>query len=469
MHTISTLKFLTTTKMLLLCLPILSLLLLLSYHQVSSNSNSKSNFFKVSDLFKFITLDNRYQQKRVLKNYQTTRKSYESEDNDMEHSNNNQISVKEPRSPEKQMPRLPPYQTPNFYENLEPFCFSGRLYSDFYSSDQYRDFKFHSKSKLASKNSPFSPREMNINEDAWQSETYDYSFLDDEIDELEDEEASNQNQNLADSLKQNLAETNSFLNPSDTRQPISYSKKIKTDDDNSLHHKNFEVYDVNQPGLENQDDGEANLSSLSHESDSLEDRYSDIRDELNNIKNGAYDKIHENIDLHQINYNIFTLPEPFNFSNYSLLVYLHMQKTGGTSFGQHLVDNLQKCVKIKGYKRRDCQRNLDPELLKHNTPGNTNPNYLEKSRSLQVWIISRLSTGWICGLHSDFTEMKNCLSSDKIIDKIKGEDMSRDEFRELVDQHYVTNLRNPEDRYVSEWRHVVRGATWKQSFLRFGA
>merc|ERR1711963_188548 len=35
-----------------------------------------------------------------------------------------------------------------------------------------------------------------------------------------------------------------------------------------------------------------------------------------------------------------------------------------------------------------------------------------------------------------------------------------------LNQYWITNLRRPEDRYVSEWRHVVRGATWKDSHLK---
>ena len=30
---------------------------------------------------------------------------------------------------------------------------------------------------------------------------------------------------------------------------------------------------------------------------------------------------------------------------------------------------------------------------------------------------------------------------------------------------YITNLRSPVQRFLSEWKHVQRGATWRQSTL----
>merc|ERR1712003_82106 len=99
------------------------------------------------------------------------------------------------------------------------------------------------------------------------------------------------------------------------------------------------------------------------------------------------------------------LDHKFNFDKDDILVYLHMQKTGGTTFGRHLVDNLRRCIKIKGYKRRECQRDLSNTLK--------NPREkldLRTSNNRDVWILSRLSTGWLCGLHADYTEFENCIN-----------------------------------------------------------
>ena len=80
-----------------------------------------------------------------------------------------------------------------------------------------------------------------------------------------------------------------------------------------------------------------------------------------------------------------------NLDKEDVFVFLHIQKTGGTTFGKHLVRNLDldspcKCHKHK--KQCDCY-----------------------TRKKTVWLISRYSTGWICGLHADWTELNVCVES----------------------------------------------------------
>ena len=184
-------------------------------------------------------------------------------------------------------------------------------------------------------------------------------------------------------------------------------------------------------------------------------RFSDIEETLNQIANGDFDDIHRKIDLQakDMSMAVFLLDTPFDFERDDLLIYLHMQKTGGTTFGRHMTDNLGKCLKIKGYKRRDCERNLTVQSISNGEISLRSPKDVQ-----DPWILSRLSTGWTCGLHADYTELKNCINSK--LTSMVGPDRSQS-----LRKHLVTNLRNPEDRYVSEWRHVYRGATWKQSIL----
>lgn len=68
------------------------------------------------------------------------------------------------------------------------------------------------------------------------------------------------------------------------------------------------------------------------------------------------------------------------------------------------------------------------------------------------WLFSRYSTGWKCGLHADWTELISCV--DLELDKNEGEIAKRR-------YYYITLLREPIVRYLSEFRHVQRGATWK--------
>uniref|UniRef100_A0A452TME8 Heparan-sulfate 6-O-sulfotransferase n=1 Tax=Ursus maritimus TaxID=29073 RepID=A0A452TME8_URSMA len=111
-----------------------------------------------------------------------------------------------------------------------------------------------------------------------------------------------------------------------------------------------------------------------------------------------------------------------------VIVFLHIQKTGGTTFGRHLVQNVRlevPCDCRPGQKKCTCYR----------------PNRRE------TWLFSRFSTGWSCGLHADWTELTNCVPRDPLCSRF----------------YYITLLRDPVSRYLSEWRHVQRGATSKTS------
>uniref|UniRef100_A0A8C2GEU7 Heparan-sulfate 6-O-sulfotransferase n=1 Tax=Cyprinus carpio TaxID=7962 RepID=A0A8C2GEU7_CYPCA len=118
----------------------------------------------------------------------------------------------------------------------------------------------------------------------------------------------------------------------------------------------------------------------------------------------------------------------FEIKGEDVIVFLHIQKTGGTTFGRHLVQNVRlelPCDCRPGQKKCTCYR----------------PNRKE------TWLFSRFSTGWSCGLHADWTELTNCISYLVSCRKF----------------YYITLLRDPVSRYLSEWRHVQRGATWKTS------
>ncbi|KAI4897292.1 hypothetical protein NFI96_024652 [Prochilodus magdalenae] len=129
----------------------------------------------------------------------------------------------------------------------------------------------------------------------------------------------------------------------------------------------------------------------------------------------------------------------FNIKGDDVIVFLHIQKTGGTTFGRHLVRNIQlerPCECRAGQKKCTCFR-----------PGKR-----------ETWLFSRFSTGWSCGLHADWTELTNCVPS------VMG-NREPSETRKVPSRnyYYITILRDPVWRYLSEWRHVQRGATWKAS------
>lgn len=127
----------------------------------------------------------------------------------------------------------------------------------------------------------------------------------------------------------------------------------------------------------------------------------------------------------------------FNIKGDDVIVFLHIQKTGGTTFGRHLVRNIQlerPCECHAGQKKCTCYR-----------PGKK-----------ETWLFSRFSTGWSCGLHADWTELTSCVPSRMDSREVPETMPSRN-------YYYITILRDPVSRYLSEWRHVQRGATWKAS------
>ena len=101
------------------------------------------------------------------------------------------------------------------------------------------------------------------------------------------------------------------------------------------------------------------------------------------------------------NHTAFRLDPAYQFdpdSGRDVLVFLHIQKTGGTTFGRHLVSDLElrtPCKCHEELKKCDCRNNRD-----------------------QIWTVNRYSTGWRCGLHADWTELTQCV--DKMLDRAEG-------------------------------------------------
>jgi len=141
----------------------------------------------------------------------------------------------------------------------------------------------------------------------------------------------------------------------------------------------------------------------------------------------------------------------FDSNGTDTMVFLHIQKTGGTTLGTRLVNHIEhhKCIKVPETKRWQCLRPLA------NAPRTPEPKQMNVPHT---WLFSRYSTGWLCGLHADWTELQGCVENK--LNEIAGE-----KERNLL---YITNLRNATMRFISEWKHVQRGATWSGSTLTCG-
>ena len=143
--------------------------------------------------------------------------------------------------------------------------------------------------------------------------------------------------------------------------------------------------------------------------------------------------------------------------NQNILVFVHIQKTGGSDFDRNIVKYLQR--KKNSNWQNVCEFIGNVSLNETRRP-KTVDNYpfkkvkfkkyvckkdhLETKREEPNWYFSRQTFGWICGIHPDFTDITSCVKKYYNQDKFS----------------YFTILREPIQRYISEWRHVSRGATW---------
>ena len=91
--------------------------------------------------------------------------------------------------------------------------------------------------------------------------------------------------------------------------------------------------------------------------------------------------------------------------NKDVIVYLHIQKAGGTLFNEHLMKDL--------VLEKPC--NCTKEMI-------TNP-CLCKTSSGHVWLFSWFSVGWPCGLHADWTMLHECVAES--FEKTEGKDSHR--------------------------------------------
>lgn len=139
-------------------------------------------------------------------------------------------------------------------------------------------------------------------------------------------------------------------------------------------------------------------------------------------------------------------------SGQDILVFVHVQKTGGSSFLSHLTSvktrgGVKLCnepsEQLKNALKRRKTFMICPLVHRDRQP---------EFRLPEMWLASERTYGWWCGVHPFLFEMETCLDS-KLIAKYGS--MARS-------YHYITILRHPVLRYLSEFLHVGRGATWSK-------
>ncbi|GAB1610772.1 heparan-sulfate 6-O-sulfotransferase 3-B-like [Argonauta hians] len=122
-----------------------------------------------------------------------------------------------------------------------------------------------------------------------------------------------------------------------------------------------------------------------------------------------------------------------------VLVHLHIQKTGGKTFDKHIIYNLnvQHPCTCSTWRFEHCKCIVP--ATKH------------------VWLFSRLTSFWRCGVHPDWTELHECLPGE-----LNRQEQAANSKRTHVKRRYkyMTMVREPVERYISEWLHTRRGADW---------
>ena len=151
-----------------------------------------------------------------------------------------------------------------------------------------------------------------------------------------------------------------------------------------------------------------------------------------------------NLDVNIINTSPLLSPQylshGFNITNPGdVIVFLHMQKTGGSYFDGELVSNIVD---------HSCPGQLIKLRNKQEPVWRNHKCY--KPLSVENWIFTRRTVGWPCGVHSDYTSLKFC--APKYLSSSLG--------YAKWSLFFITNLRHPVSRFVSEYLHVKRGAKW---------
>lgn len=165
---------------------------------------------------------------------------------------------------------------------------------------------------------------------------------------------------------------------------------------------------------------------------------------------------------------------PFDPHGNDTMVYIHIHKTGGSAFLEHLVTmqlpvfqkigasyvrrsplNLCQMSNSKTWKRGGGFLNMSQSLVMHmelcprhalNLTGET-------------WLISEKTTGWMCGVHALYVDFVHCLRDVTKYNK----HASKTHFPFVSPNrnfHYVTLLRHPILRYLSEYLQTTRGGCW---------
>ena len=171
----------------------------------------------------------------------------------------------------------------------------------------------------------------------------------------------------------------------------------------------------------------------------------------------------------QVNYEV-----PFDPHGNDSMVYLHVQKTGGSAFLEHMVTLQMAVFQRVGSElvRRAPLRLCKMGEFKWKRGGG----FIHKNETLEIhlewcprdmfnrrgetWLISEKTTGWMCGVHALYVDFVRCLRN--VTEYNKSAKLKNNYPFVSTNRtfHYVTLLRHPVLRYLSEYLQTTRGACW---------
>ena len=141
-----------------------------------------------------------------------------------------------------------------------------------------------------------------------------------------------------------------------------------------------------------------------------------------------------------------------NFDPYGKdsLVMIHIQKTGGSDFIRHLItatkdgkflcslpDDAQTDIQNDSVGRRGI---LGRGIMCPRDPSKPNG---------EQWLVCEKNLGWVCQLHTSYSEYKACIP-----------ELNNPKVNPNSNFYYGVVLRHPVLRYLSEYLHFKRNATW---------
>lgn len=165
---------------------------------------------------------------------------------------------------------------------------------------------------------------------------------------------------------------------------------------------------------------------------------------------------------------------PFDPHDNDTMVYVHVQKTGGSAFLEHMVtlqmavfqkvgSELVKRAPLKLCKMSQFKWKRGGGFLRMNQSLDMHLEWCPRdvlNRTGETWFISEKTTGWMCGVHALYVDFVHCLRNVTEYNK-KAKLKNNYPFVSTNRTfHYVTLLRHPVLRYLSEYLHTTRGACW---------